>query len=202
VPLDAFAVGAAAADPDYVARGLDPPGTGINEDGTFDLHLQGPTRITARAAPRGWWLKSAFVGNVNVAEEPYTFAPRGESTAGMRVVFSNAAAQVAGQAIDVRGRPVRNARILAFPVDEARWFVGTEYVQVAISGADGRFAALALPPGDYWIVAIDGNETASHLQDPGVLRSLIPGARRLTLTERQTVERDAQVVAPAGDPEP
>jgi hypothetical protein len=51
----------------------------------------------------------------------------------------------------------------------------------------------ALPPGDYWVVAVDRLEPG-ELQDAEVLETLARSAQRITLYERQRLVRDLTLV--------
>jgi hypothetical protein len=51
----------------------------------------------------------------------------------------------------------------------------------------------ALPPGDYWIVAVDRLELG-EMQNPEVLEALARAAQRVTLYERQRLVRDLPLV--------
>jgi hypothetical protein len=111
---DSFGVAAHASDPDYSEIGMDSPSAGVEDDSTVELHLQGPMRIVSTAVPQGWWLKSATVGGVDAAEEPYSFAANGQPVA-MTLVFADAASEVSGRVVDERGGAMRDAFLLAFP---------------------------------------------------------------------------------------
>jgi hypothetical protein len=55
------------------------------------------------------------------------------------------------------------------------------------------FRAPALPPGDYWVIAVDRLE-GRELQDVEVLEALAKSARRITLYEGQRFVRDLPLV--------
>jgi hypothetical protein len=188
---DSFGVAARATDPDYSEIGMDSPSAGVEEDGTVELYLQGPMRIESTAAPEGWWLKSATVGSVDATDEPYTFPANGRALA-MTLVFSDAASEVSGRVVDERGRGVRDAVMLAFSTDTRRW-LASRYVKSRRSGGGGTFRVSPLPPGDYWIVAVERLEQ-NELRDVEVLETLARSAQRVTLYERQRLARDLPLV--------
>jgi protocatechuate 3,4-dioxygenase beta subunit len=189
---DSFGIAAYPNDPAFSEMGMDGPSSGIEDDGTVELYLQGPMRITSSAVPEGWWLKSATVGSVDAAEEPYTFAANGPAVA-MTLVFADAAPEISGRVVDERGRVVRDSFVLAFSTEPARWLTRSRYVKGRRPDANGAFRVSGLPPGDYWIVAVDRIEQ-SELQDADALATLARAAERITLYERQRLVRDLRLV--------
>jgi hypothetical protein len=189
---DSFGVAAHPSDPDYAETGMDTPSAGVGDDGTVELYLQGPMRITSAAVPEGWWLKSATIGGVDAADNPYTFAANGEPVA-MTLVFADAGSGVSGRVVDDRGRAVRDSFVLAFSTDSARWHPRSRYVRRWRPGADGAFRGPALPGGDYWVIAVDRLE-GRELQDVEVLEALEKSAQRITLYEGQRLVRDLPLV--------
>lgn len=189
---DSFGIAAHASDPDYSEIGVDSPSAGVENDRTVELYLQGPMRIVSTAAPQGWWLKSATVAGVEATEEPYTFAPGGQPVA-MTLVFSDATSELSGRVVDARGRAVRESFMLAFSTNAARWRSGSRYLQARPADANGAFRVSALPPGDYWVVAVDRLEPG-EIQNPAVLEALARSAQRVTLYERQRLVRDLPLV--------
>lgn len=84
------------------------------------------------------------------------------------------------------------AAVIAFSTDSTRWFEGSRHLKRSTSVA-GRFTIPALPPGDYYLIAVRGVDAAAS-QDPEVLRSLVPSARLVTVTEGQLIDADLDVV--------
>jgi hypothetical protein len=193
VQFDLFGVGVFPSDPDYDVSGIDRIGAGVENDGTFEFYVHGPMRIVSTAAPEGWWLKSATVGIVDAAEVPYTFGERGDP-ADLTVVFSDAVGRVAGQVTDSRGDPAPDAPVLVFPTDESQWYVDSRRLVATRTRADGQFGAMALPPGDYWIVAAPRSEAARDWRDAEALRLLARVAQRINVRERQRDQRTLRVV--------
>ena len=204
VTVDSFGIGLSSSDPDYEAIGLDSPGIGAGEDGTFELRGLGPMRLAPRASPPGWWMKSATIGGVDAADEPYTFPPVSALPLETVVVFSDTVGEITGRALDARDRPTRNAYVLAFPVDQRRWFRGSRYLEATRPGVgaavdsrpvnEGGFRLASLPPADYWIVAVDRFDSQADWSDADLLRTLAASAQRVTVTGRQRVVQDLHVV--------
>jgi hypothetical protein len=61
-------------------------------------------------------------------------------------------------------------------------------VRLARPAQDGSFEVASLPPGEYWVAAIDpveGNEVSGDWLTPESLEKLSFRARRVTLAERE-----------------
>jgi protocatechuate 3,4-dioxygenase beta subunit len=204
VTFDMFGVSVYPSDLDYAPIGLDLSGSGVGKEGTFELRAHGPMRVTPQATAAGWWMKSATIGAIDVADQPYTFAANGETPVDVVVVFSDGPAEVSGRVIDARGATPREWSVLMFPVDQSRWYLSSRYIKLARPGvrppgdpradAGGTFRIPPMPPGEYWIVAVDRFDVATEWQDPDVLRTLASAAERISLTDRQKAVRDLRLV--------
>ena len=101
------------------------------------------------------------------------------------------------RATDERAAPVRDYAVYIFANDRDKWFEGSRWVKLARASADGTFTASSLPPGDYWVAAIDRvNTSAPRFSDlaPGpadwvdveLLTMLSSRAVRMPLREGQS----------------
>jgi hypothetical protein len=195
IELEAFGIGANTSDPDFAIAGRDQPGDGVREDGTFQMQLHGPMRIALRAAPQGWWLKSATIGSVDLADQPYTFTGAGEVT--LEVVVADSAGSVSGRVTGAVNEPPIATYVILLPADESRRYVGSPHVRFA-RAASGTYQLPSVPPGDYVIVAPDRFDIANERQDVDVWRVLAPFGQPITVGERQSVTRDLQVLRRTG----
>jgi hypothetical protein len=179
------------ADPDYLSQNAVPrPWVFRDVPGeTFELGgLFGPLRVTA-ATPAGWWLESVNIAGVNAADEPVTFAGPGDSRSGVEVVLSNNGADISGRVVNDRNDPIATFVAVAFPVDRERWYTGSRYVKSAPPDRESRFRLQPLPPGDYWVAAVDTLPEAA-LQDIDWLTRLSTVARRVTVSAGQRLVTD------------
>jgi hypothetical protein len=180
------------ADPDYLSQNAVPRPWVFSgpRGGTFELGgLFGPLRFVTAATPAGWWLESVNIGGINAADEPVTFAGPGDSRAGVEVVLSNNGAEISGRVVDDRNDPIGTFVAVAFPVDRERWYTGSRYVKSAPPDAESRFRLQPLPPGDYWVAAVDTLPEAA-LQDIDWLTKLSTLARRVTISAGQRLVAD------------
>ena len=62
----------------------------------------------------------------------------------------------------------------------------TRFLRLAQPAQDGSFEVASLPPGEYWVAAVDpvdGNEVSGDWRNPESLEKLSFRARRVTLAE-------------------
>ena len=164
-----------AADPDYEPASIFPRPwtTVINQDLTFRITgLNGPLRVTstARLAP-DVYLKAAHMGGINVAEQPVLFGRRDDTNTFIDIVLGADGAEVTGRVVNGRKEPVVSFVVAVFPVDAAHRYGGSRHMRLAYPDEQGQFRTGMLPPGDYWVAAVEAlEETALH--DPEVVQRL------------------------------
>jgi hypothetical protein len=166
----------------------------IGPDWTFRIAgLATPSRIGLAMAPPGWWLKSVTIGDVNAAEQPAPFGSPGDSRNDVAIVLSPNGAALGGRVVDDRRQPVDLYKVIVFSADRERWFKGSAAVTSSAPRSDGRFTVRSLPPGDYFIGAIEYSENdpnAGEVLQQDMLNQLAPSSRRITLgeSEQRSVE--------------
>ena len=168
----------------------------IRPNWTFELNnVFGPNRVSA-TVPDGWWLKSITVGGTNVADEPFPFGQMDRTQTDVEVVLARGTATLSGRALDGT-QPVADYSVVAFSTDPSRIFPRSRHMGLARPDQDGRFTLSQLPPGDYWVAAVDavsGDATSGEWQTPEVLNSLLPSARRVTVGRGQSATVDLRLV--------
>jgi hypothetical protein len=101
---------------------------------------------------------------------------------------STTGATVTGHVTDARAMPVSNYSVVVFPTDRGKWVTNLRFVRLTRPAQDGSFEVNGLPPGEYWLAAvdtIDGDEESGEWQKADVLEQLSFRAHRVTLVERQ-----------------
>jgi hypothetical protein len=194
-----FAFAADAADLDAAPlAGSRQMQAAIRDDWSFELSgVDGAVRFISSRAPSGWWLKAVNVGGVNAAEDPATFG-RGADAANVRVVFASGAGEITGHVLDERRQAVKEYAVAVFSTSETRWFNRSPYVQLATPTQDGSFTASSLPPGEYYVAAVerlDGGRNFGDWQNPDVLQALVPAAQRVVLRQGQTATTELRLAS-------
>jgi hypothetical protein len=161
-------------------------------------------------------VKAIMVNDVDLMDQPVTFES-GQQLRNVEVIVTNKRTDLTFQVTGARGEPTREYVALVFPIDKAHWVGNSRYIRpfvpapsaldetldVTDSGAvGGAFAApptatrdsvTDLPPGDYYVVALDDLESEA-VRDPAVLESLSRSATRITLTDRAPAEVNLRLV--------
>jgi hypothetical protein len=185
-----------SADPDFAP----PPGqfrpwtVRFSSGGFFQVDgLNGPIRFSSPTAPAGWFLKSVDIGGRNAADEPVTFGTPNGWRGQINVVFSSAGAEMSGRVVNSRNEPVGTYGVIAFPVDRGRWYSGSRFIRIAEPDEEARFTLGTLPPGDYWVAALDALPDGS-LEDPELLARLSTIGRRVALSAGQRMVTDLPLI--------
>ena len=163
----------------------------------------------------GLTAKAVMVNDVDLMDRPVTFES-GQQLRNVEVIVTNRRTDLAFQVTDDRGQPTREYVALVFPIDKSRWVANSRYVRSFVpdqsppdealdirelGATGGAFAApptvtgdsiTNLPPGDYFVVALDDLESEA-VHDPAVLDSLARVATRITLTDKAAAEVNLRV---------
>ena len=62
---------------------------------------------------------------------------------------------ISGLVTNARGETLKEYTAIAFAQDREKWKVIGRYQRIGRPDQDGRFKISGLPPGDYYIVALD-----------------------------------------------
>jgi hypothetical protein len=169
-----------------------------DEDMEFQLAgLSGPRRLQVTRVPPGWTLQAILLNGLDVTDTALPFGRADQSLTDVEVVLSQRVTRVAGRTAD-RGRPAA-ASILFFAADRQAWYPQARFFKKVMSAADGTFSSEGLPPGDYFVAAVDAARAVREgddWQDPDYLETLMPRAQRLMLSEGSQVTLSLTVLAP------
>jgi hypothetical protein len=193
-PLRALTIHAGPADIDRGPRaGRGPAGLAVHDDGRFYLTgLHGPMRFTATSLPRGWYLKSVIIAGSDVTDMPFDFGSSDRTLSDAEIVLSRDGATIGGVVTDGPNTRASNFVAVAFSTSRDTWFNGSRQVKQRRSEANGSYTIDGLPPGEYWVAAVDRLEPGNWLT-PENLDALVPGAARVTVREGQRLSTDLRV---------
>jgi carboxypeptidase family protein len=193
-PLSALAIHASAADLDRAPRaGRGPGGLAVHDDGRFYLTgLHGAMRFSATSLPSGWYLKSVTIAGSDVTDMPFDFGSSARTLSDAEIVLSRDGATIGGVVTDGPNTRASNFVAVAFSTSRETWFNGSRQVKQRRSEANGSYTIDGLPPGDYWVAAVDRLEPGSWLT-PENLDALVPGAARVTVREGQRLSTDLRL---------
>jgi hypothetical protein len=150
--------------------------------------LSGPTRIVVSTDDDGWYVRSIAIDGIDVTDVPFDFGFDGRQYTDAEVVFSQFGGSIDGRAIDDRASPVSDYAVYVFATDRDKWFSGSRWLKLVRSTGEGTFRVPSLPPGEYWLAAVDRVDTVADSRDwvdTSLLASLATRATRVAVGERQ-----------------
>jgi len=151
-----------------------------------------PAAYRVGATSTGWTLKSAMLGNRDVADMPVEIKP-GEDVGNLVVTLTDSPAEITGILYDGANRPTSDLSIVLFATDRAMWFSGSRRVRPAIRPAsDGRFAFSGLVAGEYYLAALT-DVSAADLANPLFLEQVAPAAIKVALGHGEKKTQDLRI---------
>lgn len=172
-----------------VMAALAAPRIQVQSDGQFrstDL-MPGTYVLRISGAIAGWTAKDARSNGSDLLSEPFNV---NESSRGdILVTFTQHPARVTGMVRDGSGNPDKSAAVVIFPVDRRRW---TDHGRFPIDtrrtrvGTTGTFTVSGLPPGNYFVVALDDAAT-DEWDDPARLAAYAGVASTIALKEAEVL---------------
>ena len=103
------------------------------------------------------------------------------------VVSSSVGGSIAGHVTNSRSEPIDAYTVIVFPTDRKAWSADSRLVKFARPAQDGGFEVAGLPPGEYWVAAVDAIQADQSLGEwtkPERLQALSPRATRVVLADR------------------
>lgn len=137
--------------------------------------------IGASSVRSVWQVKSATMAAKDVLDQSIEVRS-GAELADVTVVLTDLQSPLTGVVQDKDQRPAANRLVAIFAVDQKFWITGSRRLTLVRTAADGRFTISTLPPGDYFVAALDGSQ-APALDSPAWLTVTSRLATRVTLRE-------------------
>lgn len=159
-------------------------------DGILPAAYRIGSTIQGIRSPLGaWWLKSIVIDGRDVLDAPLDLRQSADAAI---VTFSDRAGELTGAVRDAQGNPAHEYFAIVFGVDPSSWFSNSRRVAGVRPDGNGRYAIRNLPPGDYFIVAVNDVEPGEWF-DAALLQRLAAGAARITLGEYEHATHDVTV---------
>jgi hypothetical protein len=195
--LSQFAIVAVPDDPDTSPGAMQAAvkvGSPGSSDWTFEIAgMVGPVRLVAKT-PAPWWLKSVNTPNVRSPDDLFDPVATTGGQDDLTLWLADTAASVSGRVQNDRSQS--ESLVVLFPTEERLWFYRSPYIKTSPSGTTSRFTLAGIPPGEYFITAVelDERQRGEWWTDRDALLTLAPTAQRITLSERQSNKVDLQLV--------
>jgi hypothetical protein len=158
--------------------------------------------------------KAVIANDVDLMEQPVTFQS-GQQLRNVQVIVTDKLTELTFHVTDANGTATSDYVALVFSIERARWVENSRYIrtfvpappfdqafepaEMAAPGSVPTHAAResvrGLPPGEYYIVALDDLESDA-VTDPAVLDSLARAATRITLSDTTPAEVSLRVLKP------
>jgi len=158
----------------------------IYRDGRFYLTgLYGRARLVLSTTAKGWYFKSVRIDGVDATHKGFDFGFTPATFRDALLQVAHATGVISGRVARQSGGSAGGCAVIVFSTDRERWFATSSYVRRAQASPDGSFDISGLPPGDYYVAAVDPEDSANpgDWQGADALRALASAARRVTLAE-------------------
>jgi hypothetical protein len=153
-----------------------------------------------------WTLKAIVVNGTDIGDSPVTFQS-GQQIRNVQVIVTDRRSTLSFRVADESGQPTRDYVVVVYPVKKERWrnariFVGPPLIPPVggpaaqpTMGVPGigrgmparREEMQGLPPGEYYVVAVDDLEP-EDFRDTAVLDRLRASGARVTISEGASVD--------------
>jgi hypothetical protein len=157
----------------------------VNPDLTFEISgLAGRQTFRTGMLPEGWFLKSVIHDGADITDAGYEFRP-GQRVSDIEIRLTRRATSLSGAVQEDAGNPVGDYTVVAFSTNAEKWGHQTRFVRSARPDQAGRFVIRALPPDQYFVVALEYVETGQEF-DPEQLANWKARATTIELRDGET----------------
>ena len=139
-----------------------------------------------------WTLKSVTLNGIDVTDVPVDLSAVGDIT-GLEIVISDKTTTLSGTVINGFRAPVKDYVVAIFPDRLREGVVPQRFTRTIRPDQEGRYQTRALPPGDYFAVAVPALESGDEW-DPAFRKRVEPIGKRFSLTDGQTLTLDLQLL--------
>lgn len=177
-----------------------PQASGVLMDGSFTLApvIAGSYLLRVTGLPRTLALKGAYYGARDVTESPLEVRAD-QNPSGVTVVLTDRVIELSGTVFDADGQPQLDYTVIAFSTDPSNWRPLSRSIQAGRPDRSGQFRLRGLPPGDYYVVAVDDVESGEWF-DPAFLDGIRRHATSVSLGEGETKSLELKLWGTGGAP--
>jgi len=161
----------------------------VGDDRTFELKtMPGQVRLVISGAGFGsmgnWTMRTIRWNGTDVTDAGIAIKPN-EPVSGLEIELSNKTTTVLGVVTSAGSNVAKDYTALAFARDKEKWTPGARSFGIGRPDQDGRFKISNLPPGDYFLIAVDQIEPGRWF-DPEFLERARDRATAFSLREGET----------------
>jgi Carboxypeptidase regulatory-like domain len=173
------------------------PPSPVDANGTFTIAGVTPGRyqvharvMTMRGADDVWQVKSTTVNGRETADE---FMELRTGVDGVVVTLTDRMPGVSGIVRDGAGQAVAGCDVVVFAKDRKFWTPNSTRIASAHPASDGEYRIRSVPPGDYFIAAVNDLEPGEWFA-PSLLEQLSKAAVSVTLSEGDKKTQDLRLI--------
>jgi hypothetical protein len=167
----------------------------VNDDLTFELKAgPGKWRIALTGPITGWAVRAVRYRGTDVTDSGIEFRAN-ENLTDIEVELTNRLTDVSGLVTDRRGTAQKDFSVVVFPQDRDKWTPNSRYMRTSRPDQDGRFKVNGLPPGAYYVIALDYLDTSGDWNDPESLDRLGSKATTFSINEGETKTVDLRIAS-------
>jgi hypothetical protein len=179
---------------DMMMMGAAPPAA-VTDDLTFEIKASpGKSRISLFGQPPGWAIRAVRYRGTDITDSGMEFRAN-EDIADVEVELTNRLTDVSGLVTTTKGEPIKDYSVVVFPQDREKWTSNSRYVRTSRPDQDGRFKLSGLPPGAYYVIALDYLDTSGDWNDPDSLDRLRSKATTFSVSDGETKSVDLRITA-------
>ena len=164
----------------------------VNDDLTFEAKARpGKMRFVIPNQMPGWAIKAVRYRGTDVTDTIELRA--GESIADVEVELTNRLTDLSGVVTNAKGQAIKEYSVVVFPQDRDRWTT-QRYLRLSRPDQDGRYKVNGLPPGEYYVVALDYVDS-NDWSDAEFLDGVRTKATPLTIGEGEVKSVDLRIMS-------
>jgi hypothetical protein len=184
-------LGLQPVEPDLMFVGGMPPAP-VNDDLTFELKaVPGTMRVAMMGPTPGWTIRAVRYRGTDITDSGMEFRPN-ESVTDLEVELTNRVTEVSGVVTNPKGEPSKDYSVIVFAQDRDKWTPNSRYLRTSRPDQDGRFKVSAIPPGEYYVIALDYVDP-NDWNEPQFLDGIRSRAARFSLSEGETKSIDLRI---------
>ncbi len=170
-------------------------GTGpgvVNDDLTFELKSRpGKMKLAFAGQAPGWTIRTVRYRGVDVTDTGIEFRPN-ENITEIELELTNRVTDLSGVVTNSKGEALKDYSVIIFAQDREKWMPGSRFLRSGRPDQDGRFKLSALPPGDYYVMALDYLDQDAWTE-PEYLERVRNRATSVSINEGETKTVDLKV---------
>jgi hypothetical protein len=135
-----------------------------------------------------WTVKSILIGGTDVSDLPIELKA-GQNVDNVTVVLTDRTTELSGTVRDGKGTGLSALTVIAFSTEEQHWRPQSRRIATARTDQSGAFKLRNVPPGDYYLVAVDDVDQGEWF-DPAFLEKVRSGATKISISEGEKKVQD------------